>query len=640
MRLLLAIALIPSLLAAQAAVDLQNIQSGKSKPKEESAHLPARDFLSYGPATAEPLLLPPAERARSLIRDGAIQLSLYDAIALAIENNLSVEVGRYSLSIAGLDYMRATGGGSLRGVDYTVTEGPTGVGGPGSPLLNSAAQSVTPTTPTVNDITPLNVLDETNTSLSEQGAAPYAAGPPVPTLQPTLIGQGLFLQRDNGLIADNPLRYIAANLALVQGFAAGTQLEAGVNNEAQTLYSNQGTYNPFSQPNISVTLSQPLMRGLGRNVNLRYMRIGAINQRISRLLFYQQLIATVYGVARLYWDLVSLRENSAVMKQTLDAAKKLFDDDKAQVDQGTLAPLELTRAQSLVTASELDLIQAEGLVKQQEVILKSQLARNGSGDPVLAELPIVTTDSINVPGQDDLKPVNEMVGDALKNRADVAQAQLQVEGDEISAKASRNAALPQIDLVANFQTRGAAEVPFETIGQPGTALIGAPADLGTQATRTSRLYQAGLQLNLPLRNRVAEADAARDILQLRQAEARTHVLENQVREEIESSVIALRTARGALNAAIQSRQYQEQLVSAERDKFSVGASTNFLVIQQETYLAQARSTEVAARSVWIKARIALDRALGDLLVKNGISFDQAVNGAAPLTGPSPQPAQH
>ncbi len=636
MRLLLTGVLIPSLLAAQAAVDLQQIQVNKATPKEENAQMPRKDFFSYGPVDAQELLLGTAERARALVHDGAIQLSLYDAIALAIENNLAVEVGRYSLSIAGLDRVRASGGGSLRGVDYTVAEGPTGVGGPGSPLLNSAASSVTPTTPTVNDINALNVLNETNTSLSEQGATPYSSGPPVPTLQPTLIGQGLFLQRDNPLVSNDPLRFTAANMAFVQGFSSGTQVQAGVNNESQTLFGTRTNYNPFSVPNISLTISQPLLRGANRSVNIRYMRIGAINQRISRLVFYQQLISTVYGVSRLYWDLVSLRENAAVKKQSLDAARKLLEDDKAQVDQGTLAPLELTRAQSLVTSSELDLIQAQGLVGQQEVILKSQLARNGSGDAILAELPIVTTDSINVPENEDLKPINDLVRDAMRSRADVAQAQLQVEGDEISLQASRNAALPQIDFVGNFQTRGSSEVPFEILGNPGTALIGAPSDLTTAATRTSRVYQAGVQLNLPIRNRVAESDAARDILQLRQAQARTHLLTNQVREQVESAVIALRTARTALNAATQSRQYQEQLVGAERDKFSVGASTNLLVIQQETFLAQARSTEVATRSVWIKARIALDRALGDLLLKNGISFEQAVFGTVNPTQP-PKP---
>ena len=184
MKFFLAGVLLPSLWAAQAAVDLQSIQNSKAIPQDESVKLPRKDFLSYGPVSASQLFFRPAERARALVRDGAIHLSLYDALALAIENNLSVEVARYSLSIAGLDTLRASGGGNLRGVDYTVAEGPTGVGGPGSPLLNSAASSVTPTTPTVNDLTSLNVLNETNTSLSEQSVAPYTSGPPLPASSP------------------------------------------------------------------------------------------------------------------------------------------------------------------------------------------------------------------------------------------------------------------------------------------------------------------------------------------------------------------------------------------------------------------------------------------------------------------------
>jgi outer membrane protein TolC len=143
-------------------------------------------------------------------------------------------------------------------------------------------------------------------------------------------------------------------------------------------------------------------------------------------------------------------------------------------------------------------------------------------------------------------------------------------------------------------------------------------------------------LNLPLKNRVAEADAARDLLQLRQSQARTQLLANQVREQVENATIALQTARSALNAAIQSRVYQEQLLAAERDRLSVGASTNFLVIQQQGYLAQARSTEVTARSVWIKARVALDRAIGNLLEKNGVTYDDSVLGQLPAATASKQ----
>lgn len=632
---------------------IDSIASDKTQPKNEKANISARktflDFVApYRPASAAPLVLGASERARLLVRKGATYLSLYDALALAIENNLDVEIARYNLSLSGVAQLRAAGGGNLRQLDYSVAESPTGVGGPGSPLLNSAAASVTPTTPTVNDLTSLNILNETQTNLAITGGSSYSAGAAIPVLDPSLVGQTTFFSRSNSAAltgstigstgtALNPtsgtLNFVAANYALVQGFSPGTQVEVDLNNAAQVLYSTTGNYNPFSQPNTSVTVTQPLAKGFGRDVNLRYLKISALNQKISRLLFYQQLISTVYGISRLYYDLVSLNENVQVQRQSLTAARKLYEDDQAQVEQGTLAPLELTRAQSLVTSSELNLIQAEGLVHQQEVILKSQLSRRGSADPALADLPIVPTDTILVPPNDELQPINNLVSEALATRPDLAQASLQVETGEIAVKASRNAARPEVDVIGNFQTRGSTEAPFNLIGTPGTGLITSPTDLGVAGLRLSRIYQAGLQLNLPIRNRAAEADAASDLLQLRQAQARTQLLANQVREDVENSVIALQTARSALRAATQSRVYQEQLVSAERDRLSVGESTNFLVIQQESYLAQARSTEVAARSVWIKARVALDRSIGDLLQRNGITYDASVLAELPAARP-------
>jgi outer membrane protein len=587
-------------------------------------------YLAFGQRTTQ------EDRTRALVHDGAIHLSLADAIALAVENNLDVQVSRFQLSIATTDTLRARGGGSVRGLEYTVAESPTGVGGPGSPLLNSAASSLTPTTPTINDLTSLNVLTETPANLAEQNTAGYAAGPNVPLYDPTLYGQNSYFERSSisllpsasgvGTTTSNQqLNFIAANYSLVQGFSSGAQVEVDLNNASQVLYGSQGNLNPFSQPNTSITFTQPLLRGFGREVNLRYLRIAAINRKISRLLFFQQLISTVYGVSRLYYDLVSLNENASVQRQTLVAAQKLLEDDKAQVEQGTLAPLELTRVQSLVTSTQLSLIQAEGLVRQQEVILKTQLSRLGSGDPVLEHLPIVPTDMIQVPAVDDSGNVDDLVGTALKMRPDLAQAGLQLESGQISVKADKNAARPQLDVIGNFQTRGRSESPFTTIGDPGAGLLTtAPVDLGTAGLGTSRIYQAGIQFSVPIPNRVAQADAARDALELKQAKTRTQRLKNEVREDVENSYIALKTARTALEAAVQARQYQEQLVDAERDKLTVGASTNFLVIQQQSYLAQAKSTEVAARSVWIKARLALDRSVGDLLDKAGVSLDQAI----------------
>jgi outer membrane protein len=231
-----------------------------------------------------------------------------------------------------------------------------------------------------------------------------------------------------------------------------------------------------------------------------------------------------------------------------------------------------------------------------------------------------------VPDEQPTLDVAALTQDALASRPDLARAAIQVQADTISASAARNNVKPQLNLYANVQTRGSSLVPYSTLGTTGTG-IATPSPVLTQGgLRLSTIYQGGLQLNMPLRNRIAQADAARDTIQLRQAEGRTAKLANDIRQQIESSTIALESAHQAYAAAVESRNYQQQLLQAEIDKFSVGESTNFLIVQDEAYLAQARSTEVAARSDWMKARLALDRSLGDLLEKNNVQFDEVVDG--------------
>ena len=370
-----------------------------------------------------------------------------------------------------------------------------------------------------------------------------------------------------------------------------------------------------------------MLRGRGRDINLRYVRIARLDQKVSRLVFEQQLLETVYGISRLYYDLVSLGENIGVKEESLVAAQRLYDDDKSQVDQGTLAPVELTRAQALLSSSRLDLIQAQGQYRQQEVILREQLVRR-LGDPTLRFISIVPIDRIVVPNEAPVLDVPALTQDALANRPDLAQAALQVQADEISARAARNNVQPLLNIFANVQSRGSALVPYETLGSPGTGEVTVSPDLSQGALSLSKIYQGGVQLTLPLRNRIAQADSARDSFQLRQAQGRTAKLENDIRQQIENAAIAVENGHQAYAAAVESRNYQQQLLQAEIDKFAVGASTNFMIVQDQAYLAQARSTEVAARSDWMKAQLALDRALGNLLEKNSVVFDDVIRGRA------------
>ena len=583
-------------------------------------------------------------RFAGLVREGKLYLSLHDAIALAIENNLDVEIGRYSLALADTELTRAQGGGNLRGLDYSVQQTAPGVGSVTSPLLVTAtAGNGSPANVNVTDLSQITQTGTgQQTSLSQGNGDVYAPGPTVPIFDPTVVAQAGYLRRsDQTSLIDTtttgagsagsagtvegtgPLAFVSTGVDYQQGFSPGTQVEAFVDNAPSVLYGPNSQYDPFKAPSTSLTVSQPLLRGRGRAVNLRFVRIAQIDRRVSRLVFEQQLLETIYGVSRLYYDLISLGENIAVKEQSLAAAQRLLQDDQNQVAEGTLAPVDLTRAQALVSSSRLDLIQARGEYRQQEVILREQLVRN-LADPGAQVLSIVATDRIIVPDAPPVLDVSALTADALANRPDLVQAGLQVQADEISVRATQNGIKPLLNLYANVQTRGSSLVPYETLGSAGTGAIQPPAALTQGGLRLSTIYQAGIQLNLPIRNRIAQADAARDEIQLRRAEGRTQKLANDIRQQIENSTIALETAHEAYAAAVESRDYQQQLLQADIDKFAVGASTNYTIIQDQAYLAQARSTEVAARSDWMKAQMALDRSLGNLLGKNRIEFDDAV----------------
>jgi outer membrane protein len=632
---------------------VEGAANSKAEPTRDQATGLHPNFLGFlGPYRRPrvPELFPGSgERLNELVRGGKLYLSLHDALALVIENNLEVQVERYNLQLAETDVVRTSGGGNTRGIDYNIAESPQGIGGPGSPLLNSSQTSTNPITPTVDDLTSLNATNTMQTNLSQTGTQTYSAGANIPYYDPSLIVESGYLRRSNIVtIGDitgtgstgtgsgdtsgpDTLHYITANVAYLQGFSTGTQIEGTVNNDSQVIYSSQSQNNPFHSPSTSATVTQPLLRGFGRGVNLRYLRIANLDRKVSHLLFQQQLIDTIYGTSRLYYDLVSLGENITVKQEALRAARKLYDDDHDQVELGTLAPIELTRAQALLTSSEFDLVQAQGLYRQQEVILRNEIIRPGAPSFRAAFTSIVPTDRITVP--DNLEPLNveQLETEGLADRPDLAQAHLQVKSGQISVQGSRNNALAQLNVYANVQTRGSSEQNYEPLGSPaaaGTGAVTLPQNLALGGLRTATIYQGGVQLTLPLRNRIAQADAARDTIQLRQAAARTERLEDQIREEIENAVVALQTAQAAYNAAVASRGYQQQLLDAERDKLALGQSTNLLVVQNEAFLAQARSTEIAARSNWMKARIALDRALGNLIEKNNIVLDDAIEGRA------------
>ena len=606
---------------------ISNTEESKAKPKVyPEAPQPTLPVLNWYRNFRLP---PPPEKPLAitdLIHNGVLSLSLEDAISLAIANNLDAEIHRYDLGIADMDILRTQGGGLSRGVSFTVSQLPNGIGGPAGPLLSIASPTTNPTSTSVSaSFFDVSEITEQQNNLSLQGSAPFSDGPAIPQLDPEITGQlaRVRVEQNNPATTVTPGTPLTsnstlANLSLIQGFSSGLSVQAGVNNNG-AIASGLSQNNPFSTPNVQVAVIQPLLRGFGPNVNRREIRVAQNDSKISRLVFHQQLIELVYGVTRLYYDLVSLNEDVVVKQEALAAARKLYDDDNIQVQVGTLAPIELMRVKALVSAAELDLVRSQGFLDQQEIILKTQLARKGIADPALRSAHVQPTSGILIPAVEQSPPADELVAEALANRPDLAQAMLQVSNGKITVEGSRNQTLPQIDLIADVQTRGSLGTSVITsANQPPTGL--ATAGLG----QTGKIYEAGIEIGLPIRNRVARSDAARDTLQLRQMQARLQQLENQVLEEVQSALLALQVSRKAYDASVESRIYQEQLLQSEKDKLSVGASANFFIVQDQSFLAQARSTEVVARSAYIKARFALDRAIGAVLEKNHINFDEAI----------------
>lgn len=575
-------------------------------------------------------------RIDTLVRAGNLYLSLQDAIALALENNLDVELERYGIRMAMTDTYRAQGGGGLRGVPLTVNEAPSGIGGPGqSPLNTAAATGTISQTIVTSAVTDTQLIAEGQTNLTVTGPFGFSNGPVIPQFDPVITGQ-LLAQHMTTLepgLTTTGVPYLSTNsfegnAAYTQGFSTGTQVSAGF----QSSYTSQNAlfniFHPYAQSSLGVTITQPLFRSFGRELNTRFIRIAKNSEKISDYVFQQQIISTVWGVIRLYDDLVSLIEDAKVKEETLTTAQRLFEDNGNKVEQGTLAPIEATRAQAQVAAAQQDVINSQGYVRQQELIIKNVLTRNWAGDPLVHDARIIPTDMLTIEPLPAQTP-GEIATAALARRPEYQAAKLQLVNTQISLKGTTNELLPEIDLVGNVQNGGIAG-PLNPSFPIDAGVPGAGGGFGTTLDQILKhdypTYSVGVNVTLPVRNRVAQSDVARDELQVRQTQIRLKQLENQIRAEVEDALIALQRTRSAYQAAVETTRLQTQSLEIEQEKFDVGLSTNFLVIQYQDYLAQSRSTEVAALDAYAKARAQYERAAGITLTTHNVSIDQAMKG--------------
>ncbi|HWR51418.1 MAG TPA: TolC family protein [Bryobacteraceae bacterium] len=578
-----------------------------------------------------------SSRLDALVRAGNLYLSLQDAIALALENNLDIQMQRYAPLNAQASLLRAQAGGPLRGVETTI-----------STLTTSALSQITGGTGTQRS----NVGGGGGGSTG--GTIITATGTSIPSLDPSfyIVGSAghatspmtnSFTVGSNYIVSNNR----NLNYGLTKSFITGTNIDFGWENLRAQSSSPRSDFNPFIDANARLTISQPLLRGFGLAVNTRNIRIAKNSMKVTDLGFKQQVISTVSAVIAGYWDLVSYNENVRVRQQALTLAQKLYDDNRKQVEIGTLAPIEIVRAEAEVASAQQALVNAETQVLQQENLMKNALSRTGIASPTISEVRIIPTDRIRVPEQEPIVPVQDLMAQALQSRVEVEQARLNLESSKIGLAGSRSQLLPSLGVQASFANNALAGVPTRgTIVDPTTNIIVPGPDpffqggwgtaIGQLFRRNFPDYSVAFSLNIPLRNRSAKADIIMDQVSLRRAEIQQQQLVNGIRVDVRNALTGLQQASAAHSAAVKARVLQEQNLDAEQKKYQLGASTVFLVIQAQRDLATARSQEVAAESQYAKAKVNLDQMLGRTLDVNNISIDEAVKGkvaAAPSALP-------
>jgi hypothetical protein len=485
-------------------------------------------------------------RVHDLIRAGNLYLSLPDALALAIENNLDIELQRYLLPIGDTELLRTRGGGVTRGLNFTLLEVPVGTGGPLSTLPTNAAAAgrATAGSSVTTNAVGLNILGEPQVNASIQGHYRAVHRNHDSELRPR---HRRTIKLDAPDHAADHHRHDRIELADHRDHAVQCRSSTGL------CVGSAGRPQPHQQPRLvelrcaaDITLipaplsgspaTQPLLRGYGASLNRRFIRIAGNEQKITSLLFQQQLILTVYGVIRLYTDLVALTEDEKVKQETVALAEKLLSDVRAQVEEGTLAQVEMTRANAQVFSTRQDLINARGLREEQEAIFKNVITRRGNEDPEVAGARIIPTDTLTIPATDAIRPMQDLIADALSRRPDIDQARLQIANSQIGLQGARSLTKPQLDLIGIMQNNGLAGQANPFVPNPDPGFLGGYGSvLGQLFSRNYPTYGVGLQMILPLRNRVAEADLARDELQVKQSEIRLRQLQNQARLEVEDA---------------------------------------------------------------------------------------------------------
>jgi outer membrane protein TolC len=581
-------------------------------------------FRAYRPTLVPQPNLANSPRIDTLVKDGVLELSLKDAIALSLENNLDIAIARYNIPIAAADVLRTQAGGLFRGVNTGVVQNTPGggIGGFGAAASGAGAGGTS------------GGAGGAGSGASGLVQSTLGTGTNVQTFDPSISGQ---LNNEH---FTQPLSNIAiygvptlqqnttnGNISYLQNFPTGTSFSAVFDNSRGATNSPNSFLNPTLNSYYHVLLQQQVLAGFGFGPNLRYFRIAKNNQKISDQAFKLQVISTITQIANMYWDLVAAYEDEQVKSRSLDFANQTLESDRKQLSLQAIPAMDVMKAEGEVAIREQDLTVAKTTLQFQELLIKNALTKN-LDDPILEAMPVRPTDQTGTL-ETTQGPTEDMIARALRDRIELSESDLDIDNRRISQIAARNAVLPSVSLTAFYGGTGLAGLPNPVSGIMSTA----PTDWGGAVknafNNSAPDYYFGMSVNVPIRNRIAKSDQYRAELETRQSELRLQQLKKQIRIEVRNAQYALEQSEARVISARKGRDLAQKTFDIMKKEQELGAGSNYQTLTAQRDLAVAESMLVAAMTAHQKAKIELDRSVGSTLEANQISIESAKTGNAP-----------
>lgn len=571
-------------------------------------------------------------RLEDLVKDGKIYLSLSDAIMLALENNFDIAIARYNLDVSDTDILRSRAGGTLLGSPAGLVTGT--LGGSSSTLAAGGGPGGTSAGASGAGAGSSGLVLSTNGS----GPQPTISDPSLSgtiqleratTPQPTTFLTG------TNFLNENTNAY---NFQYNQGFSPGTTLQAGFQNSRTTTNNERTEYSPLLQSLFKVQLTQHLLNGFGTGINKRFIAQAINDRRITDSAFRQQLLYTINQVENIYWALVSSYENVQSAQRALDQSTQVASDNRKQLQIGTLAPLDVMNADNQVAQDKQTLITAQTNLEYQQLVMKQAIARN-LNDQQLSQAPVIPTDRVSlIELPEESASVEDLVREAYQNRPELEQAVLNLKNDQITLKGVKNGLRPTVDVYGFYGSSALGGTQSKSLdcGELGGKFVACPPGYVTDRNYGgvfSDLWNGdapdrgvGFNIQIPLRNRIAQSAQERSLIEYRQDQLKLQQLYTQVRIQVINAQYALTNDRAAVQAAMATREYNTQALDAEKKKFKYGASTTANVLQQERNLAASENTVTSTMATYAKDRASLEQILANTLQKYNISIGDGVSG--------------